>query len=141
MIILDTNVISALMRHPADKEVITWLDRQPRSSIWTTSITLLELYYGLQIMALGRKRSTLMQRLETLVIETLDRRIAGFEISAAEHAADLMAARKKVGRPVELRDTMIAGIALASNAALATRNKTHFDDLPISVIDPWTVAF
>lgn len=82
-----------------------------------------------------------MQRLETLVIETLDRRIAGFEISAAEHAADLMAARKKVGRPVELRDTMIAGIALASNAALATRNKTHFDDLPISVIDPWTVAF
>lgn len=68
----------------------------------------------------------------------LDRRIAAFEISAAGHAADLMAARKKTGRPVELRDTMIAGIALASNAALATRNKTHFDDLPISVIDLWT---
>ena len=138
MIILDTNVISALMRHPADEKVIAWLDRQPRSSVWTTSITLLELYYGLQIMAAGRKRSTLMQRLETLVQEKLDRRIAGFDIGAAEHAADLMAARKKAGRLVELRDTMIAGIALASNAALVTRNKTHFDDLPISVIDPWT---
>src|SRR5215468_10127248 len=131
MIILDTNVISALMRHPADQKVIAWLNRQPRSSIWTTSITLLELYYGLQIMAAGRKRSALMQRLETLVMEKLDRRIA------AGHAADLMAARKKVGRPVELRDTMIAGIVLASNATLATRNKMHFDDLPVSVIDPW----
>lgn len=140
MIILDTNVISALMRHPADEKVIAWLDRQPRSSVWTTSITLLELYYGLQIMAAGRKRSTLMQRLETLVQEKLDRRIAGFDIGAAENAADLMAARKKAGRPVELRDRMIAGIALASNAALATRNKTHFEDLPISVIDPWGVT-
>ena len=138
MIILDTNVISALMRHPADKKVVAWLDRQPRSSIWTTSITLLELYYGLQIMAAGRKRSALIQRLETLVMEKLDRRIAAFEISAAAQAADLMAARKKAGRPVELRDTMIAGIALASNATLATRNKMHFDDLPVSVIDPWT---
>lgn len=138
MIILDTNVISALIRSPADEKVIAWLDRQPRSSIWTTSITLLELYYGLQIMAAGRKRSVLMERLETLVKETLDRRIAGFEISAAGHAADLMAARKKLGRPVELRDTMIAGIALASNAVLVTRNKSHFDDAPISVIDPWT---
>jgi len=137
MIILDTNVISALMCHPADEKVIAWLDRQPRSSIWTTSITLLELYYGLQIMAAGRKRSALMQRLETLVMEKLDRRIAAFEISAAGYAADLMAARKKAGRPVELRDTMIAGIVLASNATLATRNKMHFDDLPVSVIDPW----
>ena len=137
MIILDTNVISALMRHPADGQVIAWLDRQPRSSIWTTSITLLELHYGLQIMASGRKRSALMQRLETLVTENLDRRIAAFDASAAEHAADLMAGRKKAGRPVELRDTMIAGLALASNAALATRNKPHFDDLPVSIIDPW----
>lgn len=141
MIILDTNVISALMRHPADEKVVAWLDRQPRSSVWTTSITLLELYYGLQIMAAGRKRSALMERLETLVMEKLERRVAVFEISAAGHAADLMAARKKAGRPVELRNTMIAGIALSSNAVLATRTKTHFDDLPISVIDPWAANF
>lgn len=141
MIILDTNVISALMRHPADEKVVAWLDRQPRSSVWTTSITLLELYYGLQIMAAGRKRSALMERLETLVMEKLERRVAVFEISAAGHAADLMAARKKAGRPVELRNTMIAGIALSSNAVLATRTETHFDDLPISVIDPWAANF
>lgn len=138
MIILDTNVISALMRHPSDEDVIGWLDRQPRTSIWTTSVSLLELYYGLQIMALGRKRLALMQRLEILLTVKLDRRVAAFDAAAAGHAADLMAARRKAGRPVELRDTMIAGIALASNAILATRNKTHFDDLPIVVVDPWT---
>lgn len=137
MIILDTNIISALMRHPADEAVIAWLDHQPRSSIWTTSITLLELYYGLQVMALGRKRTALMQRLEILLTEKLERRIASFDQSAAGHAADLMAARRKAGRPVELRDTMIAGIALASNAKVATRNRTHFGDIPNLVIDPW----
>lgn len=137
MIILDTNVISALMRDPADKAVIAWLDRQPRTSIWTTSVTLLELYYGLQIMPAGRKRAGLLQRLEMLVGQTLDRRIAAFDMAAAGHAADIMAARKKAGQPVELRDTMIAGIALASNASLATRNTTHFNDLPIAVLNPW----
>jgi hypothetical protein len=138
MIILDTNVISALMRDPADAAVIGWLDRQPRTSIWTTSITLLELYYGLQIMPAGRKRSTLMQRFETLVSQKLERRVAAFDTAAAGHSAGIMAARKKAGRPVELRDTMIAGIALASNASLATRNKSHFGYLPISVVNPWS---
>ena len=140
MIVLDTNVISALMRDPADRAVVSWLDRQPRTSIWTTSITLLELYYGLQIMATGRKRSALMQRLEMLVGQILDRRVAAFDMAAAGHTADIMAARKKAGRAVELRDTMIAGILLASNASLATRNTNHFDDLPISVVNPWDTS-
>ena len=138
MILLDTNVISALMQQPADKTVIVWLDNQARSSIWTTSVTVLEIHYGLQILPTGKKRAALMQAFEILLTDKLGQRVAAFDMAAALHSADLMAERRKQGRPVELRDTMIAGIALAANATLATRNTAHFDDLSITVVDPWT---
>ena len=138
MIILDTNVLSELMRSSADSTVVEWLDRQPRSSIWTTSITMLEIRYGLQILATGRKRSALMTAFERLVSEKMDGRIAPFDSAAAEHAGDLMAIRHKKGRPGDLRDTMIAGIVLARRGTLATRNTQHFDDLEVSVVNPWS---
>src|SRR5450755_1431282 len=136
MIILDTNVLSALMYQMPDKNVVAWLDRQPRTSIWTTSITILEVRFGLQIMAGGKRRSALMQAFEG-VLEKIDHRVVSFDVAAAQHAGDLMASRHKKGRPGELRDTMIAGIVLAHRATLATRNTVHFDDLAVSVINPW----
>ncbi len=136
MIILDTNVLSALMRQTPDQEVIAWLDQQPRTSIWTTSVTVLEVRFGLQIMATGRRRGLLMQAFETL-LEKMGHRIAAFDTDAATEAAELMAARRRQGRPGDLRDTMIAGIVLARHAKLATRNTTHFEDLSVSVINPW----
>jgi len=136
MIILDTNVFSALMRTTPDSKVISWLDEQPRTSVWTTSVTILEVRFGLQILATGKKRSLLTQAFEE-VLDKLGQRIAGFDALAAQHAGDLMASRKRKGRPVDLRDTMIAGIALAHHATLATRNTAHFDDLSIPVVDPW----
>lgn len=136
MIILDTNVLSALMRQTPDQEVIAWLDQQPRTSIWTTSVTLLEVRFGLQIMATGRRRALLMQAFETL-LEKMGHRIAAFDTDAATEAAELMAARRRQGRPGDLRDTMIAGIVLARHAKLATRNVAHFEDLSVSVINPW----
>ena len=139
MILLDTNVISALMQQPTDKKVVAWLDGQPRSSVWTTSVTVLEIRYGLHILALGKKRSTLMQAFEILLTDKLGQRVAAFDMAAALYSAELMAERRKQGRPVELRDTMIAGIALASNATVATRNTAHFDDLSVSVVNPWTL--
>lgn len=138
MIILDTNVLSELMRSSADSTVVEWLDRQPRTSIWITSITMLEIRYGLQILATGRKRSALMTAFERLVSEKMDGRIAPFDSAAAEHAGDLMAIRHKKGRPGDLRDTMIAGIVLARRGTLATRNTQHFDDLEVSVVNPWS---
>ena len=137
MIILDTNVISALMRRPADESVVAWLDRQPRTSIWTNAITVLEIRYGLQTMPLGKRRSGLLQAFETLVSEKLAQRIVPFDTAAAQQSADLMARRQKQGRTAELRDSMIAGIALASHATLVTRNTVHFDDLSIAVVNPW----
>jgi predicted nucleic acid-binding protein len=137
VILLDTNVISALMRQTPETKVVAWLDRQPRSSVWTTSITLLELRFGLQIMAAGKRRSTLMSLFEQMLRDKIENRVVSFDAAAALHASDVMAVRQKSGRPVELRDTMIAGIALASRATLATRNVKHFADLALPLVNPW----
>jgi predicted nucleic acid-binding protein len=138
MIVLDTNVLSALMRQVPDPQVIAWLDRQPRTSIWTTSITLLEIRFGLQILVVGKRRSSLMEAFAAF-LGKLDHRIIPFDAASAQQARDLMASRHKKGRPVELRDTMIAGIVLAQHATLATRNTAHFEDIATHVINPWTV--
>jgi len=137
MIILDTNVLSEVMRHPADKKVIEWLDKQARTSVWTSSITILEIRYGLQILPTGKRRSILIETFERVLVEKLESRIVSFDLAAAQHAGDLMALRHRKGRPGELRDTMIAGIVLASHATLATRNTSHFEDLSVPVVNPW----
>ena len=138
MIILDTNILSALMRQIPEPKVVAWLDTQPRTSVWITSVTLLEVHFGLQIMPAGRKRVVLIRAFDEF-LETIGRRVAPFDSDAAKVAADLMAARQKRGWPGDLRDTMIAGIVLARHAALATRNTAHFDDTGAPVINPWTV--
>jgi predicted nucleic acid-binding protein len=137
MIILDTNVISALMRVEPEQSVIEWLDGQPSSSIWITAVTVMEIHFGLQTMPLGRHRQGFRKSFEQLLQSEIEGRIAPFDTDAARHAADLMAVRKRKGRPGEVRDTMIAGIALARHATLATRNSSHFADLSVTVVNPW----
>ena len=137
MIILDTNVLSALMRAPDNRTVVTWLDGQPRASVWTTSITIMEIRFGLAIMPSGHRRDARLAKIEQILAEDIQDRVLLFDTNAAEQAALLMAARRIAGRGIELRDTMIAGIVLAQNATLATRNVRHFDDLKVSVVDPW----
>jgi toxin FitB len=137
MIILDTNVLSALMREPPDKSLMEWLDGLPSNSIWITSVTVLEIRFGLQILPTGARRTDLTAAFERLLATEMKERIASFDATAAQHAAHLRSARHLKGRPVDLRDTMIAGIALAHHATLVTRNKRHFADVAIPVIDPW----
>lgn len=136
MILLDTNVLSELMRQSPEQRVVTWLDRQPRSSIWLTSITDFEIRYGLEILPAGRRRSRLLQSYDAL-LDLIERRIAPFDSTAAEVASQLSAQRHRMGRPVDLRDTMIAGIVISRRATFATRNVIHFDDLPAPPINPW----
>jgi predicted nucleic acid-binding protein len=137
MIILDTNVLSALMLRVPDQTVVAWLDRQPRMSIWTTSMTVFEVRFGLKIMADGKRRAALMKDFEE-ILGRIHHRVAPFDAEAAQHASTLMASRKMRGRPREMRDTMIAGIVLSRRATLATRNIRDFDDIPASFVDPWT---
>jgi toxin FitB len=137
MIILDTNVLSALMLRQSPLDVAAWIDQQPRTSVWTTTVTIFEIRYGLALMPSGRRRSERELMFKRALEEKLEGRILPFDEVAAEEAAILSAARQRSGRSVELRDTMIAGIALAQRATLATRNVRHFDDLTVPVVDPW----
>jgi len=137
MILLDTNVLSALMRENPEPEVLQWLDQQPRMSIWTTSVTVFEIRFGLQILPHGKRRSGLVHSFERLLKDLLQDRIVPFDGAAAQRTADEMAAQRRKGVPIELRDAMIAGIALASKATLATRNVRHFRDFSIRLINPW----
>lgn len=137
MIILDTNVLSALMQRRPDTTVIDWLDKQPAEAIWISSITLFESRYGLNLLAEGDRRSALIARFDEILQTDLANRILVFDVRAAIKAAELAAVRKTLGRPIELRDTFIAGIAMAHGATLATRNTRHFGDLPSPVVNPW----
>lgn len=137
MIILDTNVLSALMHKPPQAAVVAWLDRQPAESVWITSITLFEARLGLALLPKGRPRQTLEAAFARLLAEDLENRVLDFDSAAATEAASLAADRQKAGRPIDMRDTQIAGIALARRATVATRNVRHFADLGVPLVDPW----
>ena len=138
MILLDTNVLSALMRREADPVVVAWLDAQPPESIWTTAITVFEIRFGLEILEHGRRRTILEGAFGRALEEDFDGRIAFFDRAAAEAAATIAAGQRRAGRPVEIRDVGIAGIAVARKATLATRNTNHFEGTGIPLIDPWS---
>ena len=138
MILLDTDILSSLMLSRPIEPVVEWLDRQARISVWTTSITVLELWFGTALLPVGSRRSRLEAEIGRVFGEIIEDRTLPFDTAAAEETAALMAERRRSGRSGELRDAMIAGIAIARRATLATHNVRHFADLPVSVVDPWT---
>lgn len=138
MILLDTNVVSALMRRDPEQVVIDWLDARPSESIWTTSITVFEVKTGLHLLAAGRRRRDLERAFDALLTEELEGRVQSFDTAAATAAGKIAGERQTSGRPVEIRDVQIAGIATARRAQLATRNTRHFADLGIALFDPWS---
>ena len=138
MILLDTNVLSALMRREAERKVVAWLDAQPPESIWTTSITVFEIRLGLEQLAAGRRRRLLAEAFAKVLEEDFENRVAVFDRPAAEAAGRIAAERRRAGRPVEVRDVQIAGIATARRATLATRNLRHFEGLGVDLVDPWS---
>jgi toxin FitB len=137
VIILDTNVLSALMRDRPDAAVITWLDKQPAESIWTTAITVLEVRTGLELLRASRRRTQLESAFDGLLRDDLDGRVLSFDTAAANAAGVAVAAAQRRGKSAEIRDCQIAGIALARRATLATRNGRHFEPLGVTVVDPW----
>jgi predicted nucleic acid-binding protein len=137
MIILDTNVLSALMQKTPDALVVSWLDSVPSESVWITSITVFEAQFGLALLPDGKRRKILMALFNEIVEKDLEDRILLFDQMAAEQAAHLAADRQKKGYTVDMRDTFIAGIALARKATIATRNIKHFLNLRVDVVNPW----
>ena len=137
MILLDTNVLSAMMRVAAEPTVERWLDTQPTESVWTTTITIFEIHFGLALLAPSRRRDRLYDAFSRAIDEALGGRVLPFDRSAAENAATIAARQRQTGRSVEIRDVQIAGIAAARKATLATRNTRHFAELGIVLVDPW----
>jgi toxin FitB len=138
VIVLDTNVLSALMREVPARAVVDWLDGQAASSIWITSITLFEVRLGLALLPKGKRRNALESAFDKLLVEDLEGRVLDFDQPAAEAAAQLAAGRQRQGQTIDMRDMQIAGIVTARRAELATRNVRHFSDLNIKVTNPWT---
>jgi predicted nucleic acid-binding protein len=137
VIVLDTNVLSALMRTKPDAVVVEWLDRQPADSIWVTSITVFEARFGLALLPNGKRRRSLERAFDRVLTEDFSSRVLSLDEMAAATAGQLAAGRQRAGRVVDLRDTLIAGIAQARRATIATRNTRHFEGLDVAVVDPW----
>ncbi len=137
MIVLDTNVFSDLMRRSPSPEVVRWLDAVPASTVWTTSITVFEVRFGLALLAPGMKRESLESAFEALISSDLNGRVLDFDGDAAEATARIAAEGRRVGRAIDLRDAMIAGTVAASQGTLATRNVRHFEETGIKFVDPW----
>jgi hypothetical protein len=137
VILLDTNVLSAIMQGVPDTSVVSWLDRQPSESVWTTAVTVFEVRFGLEILTKGRRRQRLEAAFAQALAEDLEGRVLPFDDTAAEAAGALAARRCQAGRPVENRDVQIAGIAASRRATLATRNTRHFEGLGLTLVDPW----
>ena len=140
MIILDTNVISAMMRSTGNDAALNWLDAQAPGVLWTTSITVFEIILSLSIGPSRHLMERLAHKFELMLSTRLNDRVLAYDAPAARLAAGLSARRKLDGRTIDLADTQIAGIALAHGATLATRNIRHFDDAGIDLIDPWNAG-
>jgi toxin FitB len=136
MIVLDTNVVSALISAEKVPAVGDWLDSQ-NDQIWLSAIVVFEIRMGIERLAGGRKRRHLEMSFDAAVSE-LEGRILPFDITAAHHAARVHTRRLRLGRPMDIRDAQTAGIVLAQGATLATRNVRDFANLGIPLIDPWT---
>jgi predicted nucleic acid-binding protein len=137
VIVLDTNVLSALMRDAPDAAVVRWLDGVPAESIWTTAVTVFEIGYGLAILPDGARRRRLAAKFGWLLDEDLEGRILALDREGAAAAAAIAAAARAAGRPIDFRDVEIAGIVRSRRGTLATRNLRHFRDAGVALVDPW----
>jgi predicted nucleic acid-binding protein len=137
LIVLDTNVLSALMLDRPDRDAVAWVDGRRADELWTTTVNVFEVEQGILRLDPGRKRERLAETLRAVLARGLGRRLASFDEPAALAAAQLEARRRRDGRIVGLADTMIAGIVMARGAAIATRNVKDFADCGVPVHDPW----
>jgi len=137
MIILDTNVLSELMRPKPSPRVVEWVVKHPAAELFTTSITEAEISYGVELLTKGKRRKGLRAAGEAMFAEDLAGRILGFESDAARAFSRIAAHRRALGRPISHADAQIAAIAQIRRAKLATRNVADFVDCGLEIVNPW----
>ncbi|MBA3489575.1 MAG: type II toxin-antitoxin system VapC family toxin [Longispora sp.] len=136
MIIVDTNVLSELMRPSPSSTVIAWVGAQTSDELYATSITLAEIHYGIQRLPNGRRKD-LLNSTASEVFNAFTERILPFDAAAAIHYATIVNDRDQAGLPIDGFDAQIAAICRAHEATLATRNVKDFTQTGINIIDPW----
>jgi predicted nucleic acid-binding protein len=137
MIILDTNVLSELMKPAPSARVVRWVGAQPTSSLFVTSVTQAEILYGIALMPAGRRRTAVNAAAVGMFGSDFEGRILGFGSDAAQVYAEIVAGRRRGGRPISHLDAQIAAIARCAGAAIATRNVVDFERCGVKNIDPW----
>lgn len=138
MIIIDTNVISELLRPTPEPAVEAWLGAQDGLSIYLTAISEAELRFGVAIMINGKRRDGLATAIDRILRDNMAGRILPFDSAAARAYATIAATRRSAGRPIAQSDCQIAAIARAHGAPVATRNTPDFEDCGIDLTNPWT---
>lgn len=138
MIVLDTNVVSELMRAAPDRHVVAWVAGQPPAGLFTTSITQAEILHGIMLLPAGKRRAAIAQAAEAMFEEDFDGRILSFASDATRPYAQIAVARRSAGRPISHFDAQIAAIAYAAGAGVATRNTLDFEGCGVRVVNPWS---
>lgn len=138
MIVLDTNVVSELMRPAPSVAVENWVSAQPAAGMFISAVTEAELRYGLALLPDSQRQRRLLAQAEAMLAEDFAGRILPFDSAAALAYAPIAAARRLAGRPISQADAQIAAIAASRGAAIATRNVADFAECGITVVDPWT---
>ena len=137
MIVLDTNVLSELMRSEPDGAVFAWVAAQPRAALYTTSVSKAEILYGIAALPEGRRRTALAAAAEAMFTDDFAGRVLPFDEAAAVHYAEIVAARRREGRAIEAFDAQIAATARVAGADLATRDVGDFADCGLTLVNPW----
>jgi toxin FitB len=135
VIILDTNVVSELLRPRPSLVVARWVDAQARPFI--TAITIQESFYGIELLTSELRGRELTARLEVILDSVFHARILPYSAIAARHTAVVIAHRRRLGRPISTADAQIAGIALEHRATLVTRNTRDFVGMRLDLANPW----
>ena len=137
MIVLDTNVLSELLRPKPDSRVLGWLVGQPSAALFTTAVSQGEILYGILLLPAGKRRQKLWDAVHGIFAEDFGGRVLGFDLEAAPLYAEIGAARRSAGRPIAQFDCQIAAMTRAHGATLATRNVRDFEACGIDVVNPW----
>ncbi|MCY4646652.1 MAG: type II toxin-antitoxin system VapC family toxin [Gammaproteobacteria bacterium] len=137
MVILDTNVVSELMRPSPEPAVVAWLNARPPRDLFVTSVTEAEVRAGIAFLPRGKRRRGLLEAADRAFGELFEDRVLPFGREAARACASIAAERRNAGRPISQIDCQIAAVARSMRASLATRNVRDFDGAGIRVLDPW----
>jgi predicted nucleic acid-binding protein len=140
VIVLDTNVISELMRPKPHAGVLAWVAAQPRARLCTTCVNQAEILYGIAALPAGRRRTALATAAEAMFAEDFSGRILPFNAAAAARYPEIVLTRRRGGSPIEGFDGLIAATALAAGARIATRDISGFSGCGLTLVDPWSVS-